>query len=121
MADEAPCPEEAALLEDVAHDGRPAPKLILADWLEDHGREAEAHACRWAASRGLHPRVSPVMGYATWCREGFGPRRHSLPDAVMDAMHTPGQRRLTWYHVRWAFEALAGALAKLKALYELAP
>lgn len=119
MTDEPLSPEEAALLDDVAHDDRPGPKMIYADWLEDHGRLPLCHAYRWAASRDLHPRVSDVRGYATWYLCGFGPRRCCLPDVVMDLI-AYGQRRVSCHAVAGAFEALAGALAELKALYELA-
>jgi uncharacterized protein (TIGR02996 family) len=35
--------------------GDPLPRLIFADWLEEHGLDAEAAGQRWAAKHGHYP------------------------------------------------------------------
>lgn len=34
----------------------PGPKLVLADWLDEHGHSKDAYALRWMAARNKHPR-----------------------------------------------------------------
>lgn len=45
-------------------------KLILADWLEEHGEGDLAHAFRWAAAKDRHPRRSPAGKNYLWTCSG---------------------------------------------------
>ena len=45
-----------------------APKLVYADWLDEHGEPVLAAAYRWAGERGLHP----FQRHARKSPEGWG-------------------------------------------------
>lgn len=109
-----------ALMDAVLADPSPAPKLVYADWLEEHGdTKADRDlmlALRWCARRGRHP--EPWGKIWLWCRTPakFAPdHRSSIHRYVFDAMrrskrgHASGEE---------AFASLAGALARLREIVE---
>jgi uncharacterized protein (TIGR02996 family) len=62
---------EAAFLHSIEADlADSTPLLIFADWLEEQGREPQAHAWRWLARRGYRParrtRPNARIPWAWW-------------------------------------------------------
>lgn len=69
-----------------ARPGDALPRLILADWLEEQGMDAEGAGQRWAARKEKYPqtlsRLMPGWGY----RDRFGFPPHAvLPWALFKA------------------------------------
>ena len=138
-------PDCAALFRGVlAAPSDPLPKLVLADWLDEHSKPVMAHAFRWCAARGRHPGHGfdggPGSGRAAtaWMVLARGkpltPKvdRNRLPWGLAAHFAVPpgadGLRELRgWYGPRdrnWAtpwlaFAALAAALEEIVAVVRL--
>lgn len=73
-------PTESALLAAVLdHPTDDMPRLILADWLEEHGRVVEAHGQRWQAANNKRPHQITGEYPFMWTSEG------GLPEALPHA------------------------------------
>jgi uncharacterized protein (TIGR02996 family) len=77
----------------VANPADAAPKLILADWLQERGAEADLErGLRWCAANGKWPARFGVFDKDQW--EFFWSpkpdRRHTLPRDVWRAIYLPG-------------------------------
>ena len=111
-------PDCAALLRTVLDSPRdPLPKLVLADYLDEHGEPLLAHCFRWCVAYGRHPRGNPRWTGGSWS-EAFtkGRSPECLPLPV--AQEVTGTRRN--YTTEWdAFAALADALEKIAAVVRL--
>ena len=60
-------------------------RLVYADWLSDHGRDAEAEGWRWAAAAGLVPgydTTDPWITYSRLDRHFLPPRSSALKGSV---------------------------------------
>ena len=104
----------------VLADPSPAPKLVLADWLEENDKPGLAYAFRWAGERGRHPYISPKGRNSYWdCKRRRGKEAlHQLPRQVFDEL--PFARpELPMRDTLAAFEALAQALFRLRCILSL--
>jgi hypothetical protein len=117
--------EYQSLFQAVVDDPSPARKLILADWLDEHGKSKEevvlAYALEWTAERWKHPCVSPNGKSARWFREGLRRKVRAtqtsfLPAELFDAFPSGEKARgaVAYKSVHQAFVALAEALQRLR-------
>ena len=115
-------PDLAALFVGVlAAPSDPLPKLVLADYLDEHGEPVLAHAFRWCAAYKRHPEYLPEpLHFPSWWQSSDAAPLSEmtpefLPDLVANAMtntHDCGDH--------WAnFAALAAALEKIAAVVRL--
>lgn len=108
------------------HPADPAPKLVLADWLEERDLTDLAFAYRWAGRRKRHPDVTEARRYYSWGtllqgRRGGGQRKpvypHQLPPLIFGLLRPVRNRksgRMRYRTLPDAFEALADALQRLR-------
>lgn len=111
----------------LASPGDTATMLVLADALEDEGRDKLAAAYRWAAERGRWPferlgrrksqdEMNKVWDWDLESRENAAPERSRLPRDLYDALRRLEKRKYS--DVNQAFVLLANVLSGHK---EFAP
>ncbi len=105
----------------IAEPNEPAPKLVYADWLEEHKGDPGltlAYALRWCARRGRHP-FGCRGGNWYWVRAYKNmktlPQPQYIPAVVYDHLRGAGRG---YKSPLSAIGALAEALAKLRAIVE---
>ena len=129
-------PDCAALFRTVLDSPRlRLPKLVLADYLDEHGEPVLAHGFRWCAAHGRHPDISPDDPAPGWRALGrgkrmarAGPERLPWAVAMQFALTPAGYSELRSWHGsrKWyaptpwlAFAAVADALETLAAVVRL--
>ena len=117
--------DDASLGAILPQPANPAPKLVYADWLDEHGRGSEAFCWRWMARKGKRPgrrlhyvlsnRAVPARFGWGWWREGAAddpppPAHAMLPRVLFHALpRTPWFRV---YHYYATFPQAVGALGE---------
>ena len=118
----------------------PLPKLVLADWLDEHGTAVLAHGFRWCASYGRHPKrltsdgpvpptawplwsmcsrqdALPLAGLGHWFLPHTVALETNTPEfkAYLAGSHSDPAEVVLWNH----FGALADGLEKIAAVVRL--
>ena len=95
----------------------PLPKLVFADWLDEHDEPVLAHAFRWCAAHGRHPKSETRRRGWSWSTAYSDEQPpECLPRIVSrEVVNTPRNFTTAWD----AFAVLADALEELAAAVRL--
>jgi len=98
-------------------------RSVFADWLDEQGDEWLGFALRWSGARGRYPLVTPHRRFANWAVVLRGQHKpahpHQLPRLVYNVLTgAKAGQHFRYVSVESAFAALAGALAKLRAVVD---
>lgn len=112
----------------LAHPDEDTPKLVLADYLNDHGDPATGYALRWMVRFGKGPSWNQQQRMWEWYRRGFedswhdgNPRTRRMPlvycwlPAVI-GREMPNRFGRTWFV---AVKRLGTALERIRSLTEI--
>lgn len=87
-------------------------KMVLADWLEDHGKHLEvAAALRWCGRRGKHPSFAPGSGFWYWWIPSRIDRDHTTNVIPIPLGEAQGPHASAWS----AFRDLGRVILRLRA------